>query len=88
VLAFGGWFCEIGKRDIYANSKIGLYALRKNITFTVVDNDSCFKVYPRLMGEVCASMVGLMARGKFSPITLTEYHSKNKPENLKLKTEN
>jgi acyl transferase domain-containing protein/NADPH:quinone reductase-like Zn-dependent oxidoreductase/NAD(P)-dependent dehydrogenase (short-subunit alcohol dehydrogenase family)/acyl carrier protein len=37
VLNLGGRFVEIGTRDIYANSKLGLAALRRNITVAAVD---------------------------------------------------
>src|SRR5262249_33886871 len=33
LLASGGRFLEIGKRDIYADTPIGLRALRKNVSF-------------------------------------------------------
>ena len=37
VLRAGGRFIEIGKSDIYANRKIGMRALRKNVSVFVVD---------------------------------------------------
>ena len=37
LLASGGRFLEIGKRDIYADTPIGLRALRKNISFFAID---------------------------------------------------
>src|SRR5262249_8148186 len=37
VLRAGGRFIEIGKSDIYANRKIGMRPLRKNISVFVVD---------------------------------------------------
>jgi amino acid adenylation domain-containing protein len=37
LLAPGGRFLEIGKRDIYADTPIGLRAFRKNISFFAVD---------------------------------------------------
>jgi NADPH:quinone reductase-like Zn-dependent oxidoreductase/SAM-dependent methyltransferase/aryl carrier-like protein len=36
-LAPGGRFLEIGKRDIYQNSKLGLWAFRKNLSFFAID---------------------------------------------------
>ena len=37
LLASGGRFLEIGKRDIYADTPIGLRALRKNVSFFAID---------------------------------------------------
>ena len=33
----GGRFVEIGKRDIYGDSKLGLFPFRRNLTFYAVD---------------------------------------------------
>ena len=37
LLASGGRFLEIGKRDIYADTPIGLHVLRKNASFFAID---------------------------------------------------
>jgi threonine dehydrogenase-like Zn-dependent dehydrogenase len=39
ALAPGGRFLEIGKMDVYGNSKLGLMALRKNASFAAIDLD-------------------------------------------------
>jgi hypothetical protein len=39
ALAPGGRFLEIGKMDVYGNSKLGLMALRKNASFVAIDLD-------------------------------------------------
>jgi hypothetical protein len=74
VLAYRGWFCEIGKRDIYANSKIGMYALRKGITITAVDTDTFAETHPDLVVEMMSLVVGLITEGKIAPIPTEEYH--------------
>jgi hypothetical protein len=79
VLAEGGWFCEIGKRDVYTNSKIGMCALRKNITFTAVDSDRLLETHPRLVRELSTQVSDLIAGGKLVPIHIEEYHQKMKP---------
>ena len=33
LLAFGGRFVEIGKRDVYGNTRLGLFPFRRNLTF-------------------------------------------------------
>ena len=37
LLAFGGRFVEIGKRDIYGDTKLGLFPFRRNLTFYALD---------------------------------------------------
>ncbi|MCV7284143.1 type I polyketide synthase [Mycolicibacterium wolinskyi] len=37
LLSFGGRFVEIGKRDIYGDSKLGLFPFRRNLSFYAVD---------------------------------------------------
>jgi polyketide synthase 5 len=37
LLAFGGRFIEIGKRDIYGDTRLGLFPFRRNLTFHAVD---------------------------------------------------
>ncbi|MGB3481281.1 MAG: sulfolipid-1 biosynthesis phthioceranic/hydroxyphthioceranic acid synthase [Mycobacterium sp.] len=37
LLSFGGRFLEIGKRDIYGDTKMGLFPFRRNLSFYAVD---------------------------------------------------
>ncbi|WP_102143817.1 sulfolipid-1 biosynthesis phthioceranic/hydroxyphthioceranic acid synthase [Mycobacterium hubeiense] len=37
LLAFGGRFVEIGKRDIYGDTRLGLFPFRRNLSFYAVD---------------------------------------------------
>ena len=37
LLSFGGRFVEIGKRDIYGDTRLGLFPFRRNLTFYAVD---------------------------------------------------
>jgi polyketide synthase 5 len=37
LLSFGGRFVEIGKRDIYGDTRLGLFPFRRNLTFHAVD---------------------------------------------------
>ncbi len=57
-LAEFGRFIEIGKRDIYQNSRIPLWPLRKNASFHVVAMDAVFsgdeKLTRNLLGEIAA----------------------------------
>jgi amino acid adenylation domain-containing protein len=67
VLAGGGRFLEIGKRDIYANSALGLHAMRNNGTFYAIDLAKLAVENPALVrSEVEAVLKGL-ARSKLQP---------------------
>jgi len=60
-LAEFGRFIEIGKRDIYQNSRIPLWPLRKNASFHVVAMDAVFggdEGRTRALLKVIADMVG------------------------------
>ncbi len=41
ILKTGGRFLEIGKRDIYSDASLGLYAFRNNLAFFAIDLTSC-----------------------------------------------
>jgi acyl transferase domain-containing protein/NADPH:quinone reductase-like Zn-dependent oxidoreductase/SAM-dependent methyltransferase/acyl carrier protein len=63
-LAQFGRFIEIGKRDIYQNSRIPLWPLRKNASFHVVAMDAIFsgdEKRTRLILETIAELVKLKA---------------------------
>ncbi|HVA87590.1 MAG TPA: SDR family NAD(P)-dependent oxidoreductase [Candidatus Saccharimonadales bacterium] len=68
TLAPYGRFVEIGKRDIFANSKIGLAPFRNNLSFFAVDMDRISRdrphVYRRLLAEVRAGVDS----GRFTPL--------------------
>ncbi|CAF4317385.1 unnamed protein product, partial [Rotaria sordida] len=46
LLAPYGHFLELGKRDVYANSKLSLLSLRPGITFHVIDAVTLYNYYP------------------------------------------
>lgn len=81
MLAEGGWFCEIGKRDIYMNSKLGMFALRKNVTISAVDTDRLLETKPRLVRKISSLVLDLLANGKLPPISIVEYHKTKKIQN-------
>lgn len=41
---FGGWFIELGKKDVYVDVSLGLVVLVKSVFFFVVDFDLNFKL--------------------------------------------
>ncbi|OYW31088.1 MAG: beta-ketoacyl synthase, partial [Chthoniobacter sp. 12-60-6] len=59
-LAQSGRFLEIGKRDIYQNSRIPLWHLRKNASFHVVAMDSIFSGDEEQTRELLAKIAELV----------------------------
>ncbi|MFM8684280.1 MAG: MDR/SDR family oxidoreductase, partial [Chthoniobacterales bacterium] len=67
-LAEFGRFIEIGKRDIYQNSKLPMWHLRKNASFHVVAMDAVFAGDATLTKELMAEITALVAEGKLRPL--------------------
>lgn len=67
-LAEFGRFIEIGKRDIYQNSKLPMWHLRKNASFHVVAMDAVFAGNESLTRELLAEVTALVAAGNLSPL--------------------
>jgi phthiocerol/phenolphthiocerol synthesis type-I polyketide synthase C len=63
-----GRFIELGKRDFYANSKLGLSPFRNNIQFFGVDVDRLLVDRPALARELFAELAPLLDGGVFSPL--------------------
>ena len=67
-LAEFGRFIEIGKRDIYQNSKLPMWHLRKNASFHVVAMDAVFAGDEALARELLAEITALVAAGRLGPL--------------------
>jgi polyketide synthase 5 len=52
LLALGGRFIEIGKRDIYGDSRLGLFPFRRNVSFHGVDLRSMAVSHPHKIREL------------------------------------
>ena len=63
-----GRFIELGKRDFYANSKLGLSPFRNNIQFFGVDVDRLLVDRPALARQLFEELAPLLARGAFHPL--------------------
>jgi 1-acyl-sn-glycerol-3-phosphate acyltransferase len=68
ILAPYGRFVEIGKRDIYGDSRIGLLAFRKNLSFFAVDLDRLCNERTSLAGEMLREVVARFERGQYQPL--------------------
>lgn len=67
-LAESGRFVEIGKRDIYQNSRIPLWPLRRNASFHVVAMDAVFAGDAQQTRELMAEITGLVETGALTPL--------------------
>jgi acyl transferase domain-containing protein/acyl carrier protein len=61
LLADGGRFVEIGKRDVYANARLGLFPFRRNLTFHYVDLALMSESHPRRIGQLLRTVFELVA---------------------------
>ena len=67
-----GRFLEIGKRDLYANSKIGLRPFRNNLSYFGIDADSLMSERSALAQRLLREIVALFESGELHPLP---YHS-------------
>lgn len=63
-----GRFIELGKRDFYENTAIGLRPFRNNISYFGVDADQLMLARPELASLVFREVMALFAEGQLSPL--------------------
>ncbi len=68
LLAPNGRFVEIGKRDIYGDSALGLRALRHNGSLFVLDMARMDRDDPEAVKEVFTELLALFDAGKLEPL--------------------
>ncbi len=73
LLAIGGRFVEIGKRDVYGNTRLGLFPFRRNLTFYYVDLALMTLSHPQRVGELLRTVYRLVADGELPPAKHTDY---------------
>ncbi|MCX6481853.1 MAG: sulfolipid-1 biosynthesis phthioceranic/hydroxyphthioceranic acid synthase [Mycobacterium sp.] len=73
LLAIGGRFVEIGKRDVYGNTRLGLFPFRRNLTFYYVDLALMSLSHPQRVGELLRTVYQLVADGDLPPADHTDY---------------
>jgi phthiocerol/phenolphthiocerol synthesis type-I polyketide synthase C len=84
ILRPGGTFLEIGKADVYANAKIGLMALRKNLKLCAIDMDRMAVDDPELTLEVRHTVFARLAQGDYRPVPYTTFPMQDIKEALTL----
>lgn len=73
LLAFGGRFIEIGKRDIYGDTRMGLFPFRRNLAFYAVDLALLSITDPALTGDLLKTVYQLTADGTLPMPQTTAY---------------
>jgi acyl transferase domain-containing protein/NADPH:quinone reductase-like Zn-dependent oxidoreductase/surfactin synthase thioesterase subunit/NADP-dependent 3-hydroxy acid dehydrogenase YdfG len=76
-------FVEIGKSDIYRNSKLNLERLGENISYFAVDVDRLARQKPELHLQIMTEVVSLFERGELPPPEITEFPISRLPEAMK-----
>src|SRR6185436_18835366 len=72
-LAESGRFLEIGKRDIYMNSRIPLWGLRRNSSFHVIAMDAIFAGNEEETRNLLAEVAGLVEKGALTPLPFRSF---------------
>jgi polyketide synthase 5 len=73
LLAMGGRFVEIGKRDIYGDSKLGLFPFRRNLSFYAVDLALFSVTHPAQVRELLNTVYTLTVDGSLPMPQSTHY---------------
>lgn len=73
LLSAGGRFVEIGKCDVYANTRLGLFPFHRNLTFHYVDLALMSRSHPKRMGDLLSTVYRLVADGALPVPEITRY---------------
>jgi phthiocerol/phenolphthiocerol synthesis type-I polyketide synthase C len=73
ILAPGGRFIELGKKDVYADANLGLSALAKSASFAVVDLDLNLKLQPARYRQLLQQILGHVSDGGLQVLPVTEF---------------
>ena len=68
TLADFGRFLEIGKRDIYANTRVGLLPFRKNLSFVAIDLDRGIRERPAKIAPQLQQVFKEFHAGRLHPL--------------------
>ncbi|KUI02474.1 type I polyketide synthase [Mycobacterium sp. IS-3022] len=73
LLAFGGRFVEIGKRDIYGDTRLGLFPFRRNLSFFAVDLALMSVSHPEQVRKLLETVYRLTVEGTLPMPECTHY---------------
>jgi len=82
----GGWHCEIGKVDIYADAPLGMSVFRKNLRFAAIDVDRLMNDDPQRARELTLDCLRLLDEGSVPPLPVTTYGYERYADALRLMT--
>ncbi|TGV08727.1 SDR family NAD(P)-dependent oxidoreductase [Alcaligenaceae bacterium 429] len=72
-----GRFLELGKRDFYQDSRIGLRPFRNNISYFGIDADQLMQAKPALTQRLFGEVMQLIAHGKLTPLPFQVFDANN-----------
>lgn len=72
-----GRFLELGKRDFYADTPIGLRPFRNNISYFGIDADQLMVEQPALTEKLFGEMMALFEQGELQPIPYRLFDAAN-----------
>jgi phthiocerol/phenolphthiocerol synthesis type-I polyketide synthase C len=73
ILAPGGRFIELGKKDVHADANLGLAGLAKSASFAVVDLDLNLRLQPARYREMLGHILKQVSDGKLQVLPVTEF---------------
>ncbi len=73
LLSPGGRFVEIGKRDVYGNTRLGLSPFRRNLTLHCLDLAMMADTHPQRIQNLLSTVYGLVAAGELPVPECTHY---------------
>ncbi|MCV7196595.1 sulfolipid-1 biosynthesis phthioceranic/hydroxyphthioceranic acid synthase [Mycobacterium angelicum] len=73
LLSIGGRFVEIGKQDVYGNTRLGLLPFRRNLTFHYVDLALMAQSHPQRVANLLGTVYRLVATGELPLPETTHY---------------
>ena len=86
ALRAGGWHCEIGKVDVYADNKLGMRVFRKNLRFAAIEVDRLMADDPLLARELSQTCLDLLERGVLPPLPVSVFPYADYARALRLMT--
>ncbi len=79
-----GRFLELGKRDYYANTKIGLRPFRRNVSYFGIDLDQILLHDSNLSRKLIEDVFGLIRDGTFTPLPHRVFEGRNVQDAFRL----
>jgi len=74
LLSFGGRFIELGKQDVYGDSRLGLFPFRRNLSLHVVDLALLAHSHPETVQRLLCTVYRNAADGRLPQPQTTHHH--------------